>query len=107
MPIFNDREQAQENKYGRELAHNFEITMTRNQLIGLWMAEKIGLQGPAIDEYIETVIQSDFEKPGPEDVIAKLMRDIKKHNLEISEDQIRRKMIFFEDRAQEKFAAKK
>jgi hypothetical protein len=106
MSVFNEREKAFENKFGQEQVQEFQTCMTRNQLIGLWMAAKIGLQGKEADLYVEEVMKSDFERPGPEDVIEKLMQDIKQHGLDISEEQIRRKMSFFHEQAQEKRAAK-
>ena len=107
MSVFHDREKAYETKFGREQIHDFEVCMTRNQLIGLWMAAKIGLQGKEADAYVDEVVKSDFERPGPEDVIEKLLRDIQKYSLDITEEQIRRKMSFFQDQAQEKLATKK
>lgn len=106
MSVFRDRQKAFETQFELEKTQEFEISMTRNQLIGLWMAAKIGLQGKKADEYVDEIVKSDFEHPGPEDVIKKLMDDIKKYDLNISEAQIRRKMLFFQDRAHEKLAAK-
>lgn len=106
MTVFRDRERAFETQFELEKNHEFEVTVTRNQLIGLWMASKLGLEGHEADSYVDDVVKSDFEKPGVEDVVDKLMRDIKDNDLNISEAQIRRKMLFFHDRAQEKLTEK-
>jgi hypothetical protein len=103
MTLFDSFEQAQETKYSRELSHNFKVNVRRNQLIGLWLAEKIGLNPSQAHDYAQTIIESDFKEPGHEDVVQKLLMEIKKNNLQISEDQIRRKMEYYLERAEEEF----
>lgn len=107
MSGFRDRERAFETKFELEQTHEFEISMRRNQLIGLWMATKLGLEGRDAELYVDEVIKADFERPGPEDVIEKLMRDVAHNDLNISEAQIRRKMLFFQERAFEKVGNKR
>ena len=103
MTLFDNFEHAQETKYSRELSHNFKVHVRRNQLIGLWLAEKMGLNPDQAHDYAQVIVDSDFEEPGHEDVVRKLLTDIKKHNLQISEDQIRRKMEYYLEKAEEEF----
>jgi hypothetical protein len=106
MTILNNLEQAQEAKHSQELTHKFKMLARRNFLIGLWLGEKIGLQADALQSYAHAIVDADFKKPGHEDVIEKLLDDIKSNNLSISEDQIRRKMDYYLEKAEEEFKNK-
>lgn len=106
MTILDNLEQAIETKYSQELTHKFKIFARRNFLMGLWLGEKIGLQADALQSYARAIVDADFKKPGHEDVIEKLLDDIKSNNLSISEDQIRRKMDYYLEKAEEEFKNK-
>lgn len=106
MTLFDNMEKAQEANYSNQLTREFKIQAKRNQLLGLWLAEKMGLSDADSHIYAKSVIDADFEEPGHEDVIRKLLTDIQKHNLEISEDQIRRKMAYYLDKAEDEFKNK-
>ena len=42
----------------------------------LWAAEKLGKDGQAADDYAKSVLLSDLEIPGDDDIIAKLHSDL-------------------------------
>lgn len=110
MTILNNLEQAQEAKYSLELVHHFKVITRRNYLMGLWLGEKMGLQADDLHLYAQSIVDADFKKENHhanhEDVIEKLLDDIKKNNLSISEDQIRRKMDYYTEKAEEEFKNK-
>jgi hypothetical protein len=54
----------------------FRVTARRNRLFGLWAAGKLGLSGEATEAYALSVIAADFQAPGDEDVIGKVVGDL-------------------------------
>ena len=92
MTTFDKRETSFEAKYAHDQETVFKIGARRNKLLGLWMAEHLGLEGADADAYAKQVIASDFEKPGDEDVFEKVWADVQGKDLDLSEDQVRQKM---------------
>ena len=92
MTTFDDREKSFEAKYHHDEELNFKIGVRRNKLLGLWAAEKLGITGADADAFAKEVVQSDFEKPGDDDVVEKLVGDFAARNVEITEHAIRREM---------------
>jgi len=89
---FHDREQSFEakNKLDEEL--KFKAEARRNRLVGLWAAEKMGMDGADADAYAKTVVIADLDEPGFEDVIRKVMADFAKRELTVAEDDLRAEM---------------
>ena len=92
MTTFNDREKAFEDKYKHDQDLQFKVEVRRNKLLGLWVAELLGLSGADADAYAKEVISADFEEPGDADVIRKIQADVAPKNLELSEHRLRKKM---------------
>ena len=61
MTTFDKRETSFEAKYAHDQETVFKIGARRNKLLGLWMAEHLGLEGADADAYAKQVIASDFE----------------------------------------------
>ncbi|GHE00536.1 aldolase [Defluviimonas sp. 20V17] len=76
MTTFDDRENAFESKYAHDAEMQFKAEARRNKLLGLWAAEKLGMSGAEADEYALSVIRADFQEPGHEDVVRKLVEDL-------------------------------
>jgi len=89
MATFEDREKSFEEQFRQDQELRFKVTARRNRLLGLWAAEKLGLSGEAAEGYVTDVIAADLQKPGDEDVIAKVMGDFKTRNVPITEAQLR------------------
>jgi len=89
---FHDREQSFEakNKLDEEL--KFKAEARRNKLVGLWAAEKMGIEGSDADAYAKTVVISDLDEPGIEDVIRKVMGDFADRGVAVGEDDLRTEM---------------
>lgn len=92
MTQFDDREQAYEKEFARNEEFDFKVVVRRNKLLGLWAAEKMGLNGDEAEAYAKQVIASDFEEAGDEDVYRKVKDDLDEKNTDVSEHQIRREM---------------
>ena len=92
MSSFDDREKGFERKFVRDSELEFKAMARRNKLLGLWAAEKMGLKGADAEAYAKEVVQSDFEEAGDEDVLRKVMGDLKAKGVPQSEHQVRRDM---------------
>ncbi len=86
---FQDRQKSQEAKYKMDEELRFKAESRRNRLLGEWLADKFGLKDDARKAYAAEVVQSDLEAPGIEDVIAKVMKDVKDRGANVSEKEIR------------------
>lgn len=89
MTTFDDREHALEAKYAHDEDMKFKANARTHKLTGLWAAELLGKSGEAANEYAIEVVKADFEEPGHEDVVRKLVADL---GDKASEDEIRAKM---------------
>ena len=92
MPTFDEREKGFEAKYRHDQELRFKVGARRNKLLGLWAAGEMGLAGAAAEAYAREVVQADFERPGDEDVLEKVVRDFAAKGVERSAHQVRRRM---------------
>ena|SRR5689334_20037625 len=92
MTTFNDREKAFEDKFKHDEEIRFKVAARRNKLLGLWAAEKMGVAGDAAEAYARDVVAADFEKPGDDDVIDKVTKDLAAKGLQISREQVRQEL---------------
>lgn len=88
----NDRRKGFEEKFRHDQELQFKVSSRRNKLLGLWLGERFGLGGDKLAEYASSVVIADLDKPGDEDVIGKVMADIKERDVAISEADIRAKL---------------
>ena len=92
MTTFDKREDGFEKKFAHDEEQKFKAEARRDKLLGLWVAEKLGLSGDAAADYAKTVVAADFEEAGDGDVLRKVMGDLTAKGLAITEQQIRVKM---------------
>ena len=92
MTTFNDREKAFEDKYKHDQELQFKVEVRRNKLLGLWVAELLGLEGADAEAYAKEVVSADFEEPGIDDVVRKVMADVIAKSVDLSEHRLRKKM---------------
>lgn len=76
MTTFDDREHAFEAKYAHDADMQFRAEARRNKLTGLWAAGLLGKSGDEAAEYAMSVVNSDFEEAGIEDVVRKVAADL-------------------------------
>ena len=77
MNEFTKRGEAFESKFAHEEALRFKAIARRNRLVGLWAAQRLGKSGADADAYASTVVIADFEEPGDEDVVSKVVSDLR------------------------------
>ncbi len=90
MTTFDNREKGFEAKYKHDQETQFKVNARRNKLLGLWAAEKLGLDGAAAEAYAKEVVVADFDEPGDEDVFRKVWGDLGDRG--VSEKDIRHQM---------------
>jgi len=95
MSGLDDRESAFENKFALDEANIFKAEARGCKLFGLWLAEKIGLEGEEANSYASDIVGANLEEPGFNDVVRHVMSDIKKHNLALSEQEVLNKIEEF------------
>jgi hypothetical protein len=61
MTTFDKREEAFEKKFAVDEELRFKAAARGNKLLGLWVAEKLGMFGDAAKVYAREVVAADFE----------------------------------------------
>ncbi|MDQ1898948.1 DUF1476 domain-containing protein [Paracoccus sp. WLY502] len=89
MTTFDDRERGYESKFAHDANLRFKAEARRNRLLGEWAAGLLGKTGDDARAYAMTVVTSDFEEPGEDDVYRKLAADLEG---KAGESEIRTKM---------------
>lgn len=87
-----DREKGFEAKYRLDEETRFKIAARRNKLLGLWAAERMGLSGDHAVDYAKEVVIADFTRPGDEDVLEKVLKDLTDKGLDSTGVEIRQEM---------------
>ncbi len=100
MSQFDDRQKAQEAKFAMDGEMMFKAVARRNKLLGLWAAAKMGLAGTEAEVYAKSVVAADFDRPGPDDVVEKVLADLAPHDAAITEQVVRRQMDLLLEEAQ-------
>lgn len=92
MSQFEDRKKGFENKFQKDEELRFKVQARRNKLLGIWAAGLMGMDEAAAAAYAKEVVASDFEKPGDDDVLQKVLGDLQGKNVDSSEHMVRREM---------------
>ena len=92
MSTFDEREKGFETKFKRDQELDFKVMARRNKLLGLWAAEKMGIDGADAETYAKEVVVSDFDRPGDDDVLEKVHGDLTAKGLGLADKDIRKEM---------------
>jgi hypothetical protein len=90
MTTFDKREEGFEKKFALDEEQKFKAEARRNKLLGLWVADKLGLSGDAANTYARDVVAADFEEAGG--VVRKVTGDLSAKGVAVSEAELRMKM---------------
>lgn len=104
MSQFSEREKAFETKFQKDQELQFKVTVRRNKLLGLWTAEKLGLEGADANAYAKEVVTADFDRPGDQDVVDKVVKDLEGKGITVSERSVRKEMERFFEEAKQQIA---
>ena len=92
MSTFDKREDGFEKKFALDEEQKFKAEARRNKLLGLWVADKLGISGDAAAAYAKEVVAADFEEAGDGDVVHKVTSDLSAKGIAITERELRVKM---------------
>lgn len=92
MTTFDDRERAAEAKYVQDEKSKFKLMARRNKLLGLWAADLLDLAGADAEAYAKTVMLSDLEEVGDDDVFRKVRADFDAAGVDRSDARMREQM---------------
>jgi hypothetical protein len=92
MTTFDKREEGFEKKFALDEEQKFRAIARRNRLLGLWVAEKLGISGEEASAYAREVVAAEFANGGDAGVIRKVMTDLGDNGIAVTETLIRAKM---------------
>jgi hypothetical protein len=92
MSTFDKREEGFESKFAHDEELRFKAHARRNNLVGLWAAEKLGLTGSAAENYASKIVAADVDMPGRDCVFSRIRKDFDEKGVNQSDHQIRRTM---------------
>lgn len=92
MTTFDKREEGFETQFAHDEELKFKATARRNKLLGLWVAEKLGLTGAEADSYALSLVMLEFEEKGDHDIRHKIRKDFDAKGVTQSDHQITRTM---------------
>ena len=101
MEKFDERKKSFEKKFAHDEELKFKVAAKRNKYLGQWVSQIFGYDLEQEKEYIQSVIKADFQEAGDEDVFRKIKADLKDQN--ISDEDIRKKMKEFDEKAKSDF----
>ena len=97
--MFDDKKKGLEKKIDLDIQKKFKVTAIRNKSLGKWAADQLGLENSKIEDYIDEVIMADFNEPGHEDVIKKILDDFQKAKISTSYSEIEEILLKHEKEA--------
>ena len=98
---FEERKTAAEAKFKHDEEFKFKVTARRNKLLGLWAAGLLNIDGADADAYAKQVVVLDFEEPGDDDVLRKVLGDLQAKGRSENGTDVRRQMDRLLDQAKE------
>jgi hypothetical protein len=91
MTTFDKREEGFEKKFAIDEELKFKAEARRNKLMGLWVADRLGISAEAATAYAREVVAADFEEAG-DGAFRKMMRDLNARSIAVPEAELRLKM---------------
>ena len=101
---FQDREKGFERKYQLDQEQAFRAQSRRDKLFGMWVAGLLRKTGDAAEAYAKTVVAANFEKPGDDDMLAKVRKDLSANGVTVADNEISAKLHGFADEAARQIA---
>jgi hypothetical protein len=89
MTTFDKREDAFEKQFVHDEEVRFKAEARRNKMLGLWVAEKLGLSGDAAADYSRAVVTAEIDAASDKAVVRKVIADLAAKNIAVSEDDLR------------------
>jgi hypothetical protein len=93
---FDKREEGFEKKFAHDEELRFKASARRNRMLGMWAAEKLGLTGDAATDYAKDVVTAELDG---QDIAKKVQTDLAAKGVATTEQEIRRTMTDFMEKA--------
>jgi hypothetical protein len=90
MTTFDKREEGFEKQFAIDEELKFKADARRNKLLGLWVAEKLGITGDAANAYAKEVVSADSDRAGG--AASKVTADLAAKSVAVPEAQLRATM---------------
>ena len=101
MPSFADRGKEFEARFRHDEELRFKATARRNQMVGLWAAGLLGLEGEAAAAYAKEIVDCQFTPGGDQRVVDRLAVDLAAKDPSITPARIRFELAHFAERAKQ------
>ena len=92
MTTFDKREEGFEKKFALDEEQKFKAKARRNKLLGLWVAEKLGISGDAASAMPRKSSPPISNSRATTTCFSKVMRDLTAKGVAITEQQVRAQM---------------
>lgn len=93
MDTFNRREEGFEREFSLQEEIRFKARARRNRKLGVWAGEKLGLTGPALEDYAAAFVERGFVVADDEALAGELAETLKP--CDVSPHRVRRHMETF------------
>ena len=105
MTNMDDRQKAFESKYAYDQDVLFRIEARACKLFGLWVGEQIGLDSDAAKEFAGSVVSSNLEEPGFDDVLRAVKAKISEKGGAISDHTLEVKLDHYLEEARQQIVS--
>jgi hypothetical protein len=105
MTSMDDRQKAFENKYAYDQDVLFRIEARACKLFGLWVAEQIGLDADAAKAFAGSVVSSNLDEPGFDDVLRTVKATLAEKSVEISDHTLETKLEHYMEEARQQIVS--
>lgn len=92
MTTFDKREDQFEKAFVHDAEIQFKIDSKRNRLVGLWAAEKLGLNQANSAAYADELVAAEASADADAKIFAKLRADFDAAGITLSDHQIQREI---------------
>jgi hypothetical protein len=92
MSEFDNREEAFEKRFAVDEELAFKALARRNKLIGLWLAEQVGLKEAEAKPYAEALVAAQVGAADPNSLFNEIKTRLAKAGVDLSDNRIRRRI---------------
>lgn len=92
MGEFDKREEAFENRFAVDEALAFKSLARRNKLLGLWLAQLLGMSGAEAQSYAAALVASQIGAADPDGLFGSIKATLAQAGVEMSDNRIGRKI---------------
>jgi hypothetical protein len=103
MSTFDDREKSYENKFAHDQEIEFKVNARANVSLDRWAAEKMHLEGAAVEAYVTIIIDYSMSNSGEHKMLEKIASDIASKGFDTELNELKNQMDAFLMEAREHF----